>query len=115
MKTWFCFYIINKTISGFVAGCSTDRAAQSELYALYVDINLKNKGIGSKLLASLIIELKNMGMQSLIVWAMAKNINAISYYKNKGAMECKRRINAFGNEKVEDICFIWDDITILEF
>ena len=102
-------------IIGFVAGCSTDIAAQSELYALYVDINLKNKGIGSKLLASLIIELKNMKMQSLIVWAMAKNINTISYYKNKGAIECQHRINTFGNEKVEDICLIWDDIKILEF
>lgn len=101
-------------VIGFIAGCSTGIAGQSELYALYVDISLKNRGTGSKLLASLIIELKNMGMQSLIVWAMAKNINAISYYKNKGAIECKRRINTFGNEKVEDICLIWDDITMLE-
>ena len=102
-------------IIGFVAVCSTDIAAQSELYALYVDINLKNKGIGSKLLASLIIELKNMEMQSLIVWAMAKNINTVSYYKHKGAIECQRRINTFGNEKVEDICLIWEDIARIGF
>lgn len=41
-------------IIGFVAGYITEIVAQSELYALYVDTNLKNKGIGSKLLASLI-------------------------------------------------------------
>ena len=97
-------------IIGFVAGCSIEIVAQSELYALYVDTNLKNKGIGSKLLASLIIELKNMGMQSLIVWTMAKNINTVSYYKHKGAIACQRRINTFGNEKVEDVCLIWEDI-----
>lgn len=100
-------------VIGFVAGCSTGVANQAELYALYVDINLKNKGVGSKLLAALIIELKNVKMQSLIVWAMAKNIKAISYYKYKGAIEYQRRINTFGNEKVEDLCLIWENIASL--
>lgn len=97
-------------VIGFIAGCGTDIATQAELYALYTDINLKNMGIGSKLLTSLIIELKNTEMQSLIVWAMAQNINAISYYKHKGALEYQDRINTLGNERIKDLCLIWKNI-----
>ena len=97
-------------VIGFIAGCRTERVAQAELYALYVDIHLKHTGIGSKLLASLGLELKNQDIQSLIVWAMAKNINAISYYKYKGAIDYQHRINTFADEQVEDLCLIWENI-----
>ena len=100
----------NSEIVGFVAGCIDDKNLEGELYALYVDPTLKNSGIGSKLLNTFFDYIKEKNMTKAIVWAMSKNKNAISYYKNKGAVEYNHRMNNFAGEVVEDTALIWENV-----
>lgn len=100
----------NSEIVGFVAGCMDDKNLEGELYAIYVDPTLKNSGIGSKLLEIFFDYIKQNNMTKAIVWAMSKNKNAISYYKHKGAVEYKHRMNNFDGEIVEDTALIWRNI-----
>ena len=100
----------NNQVIGFVAGCIDDENSEGELYALYVDPALKNTGIGSKLLDKFFEHMKENNITSIIVWAMSKNKNAISYYKHKGAVEYNHRMNSFDGEVVEDTALIWRQI-----
>ena len=100
----------NNEVIGFVAGCIDDENSEGELYALYVDPALKNTGIGSKLLDKFFEHMKENNITSIIVWAMSKNKNAISYYKHKGAVEYNHRMNSFDGEVVEDTALIWRQI-----
>ena len=100
----------NSEIIGFVAGCIDDKNLEGELYALYVELSLKNSGVGSKLLGTFFDYIKEKNMAKAIVWAMSKNKNAISYYKHKGAVEYEYRMNNFDGEVVEDTALIWRNI-----
>ena len=100
----------NDKIIGFVAGCIDDKNLEGELYALYVELSLKNSGVGSKLLGTFFDYIKEKNMAKAIVWAMSKNKNAISYYKHKGAVEYEYRMNNFDGEVVEDTALIWRNI-----
>lgn len=100
----------NNHVIGFAAGCICDKNYEGELYALYVNPALKNSGIGSRLLEKFFEYMKENQMTSVIVWAMSKNKNAISYYKHKGAVEYNYRMNNFDGEVVEDTALIWRKI-----
>lgn len=100
----------NNQVIGFVAGYIDDENSEGELYALYVNSTLKNTGIGSKLLDKFFEHMKENNITSIIVWAMSKNKNAISYYKHKGAVEYNHRMNSFDGEVVEDTALIWRQI-----
>ena len=100
----------NSEIIGFVAGCIDDKNLEGELYALYVELSLKNSGVGRKLLDIFFDYIKEKNMTKAIVWAMSKNKNATSYYKHKGAVEYEYRKNNFNGEVVEDTALIWRNI-----
>lgn len=53
-----------------------------EIYAIYVDVNYKNKGIGTILIKSALYDLMNE-YKKIILWCMDDNLQAIQFYKNR--------------------------------
>lgn len=102
-----------ENILGFIAGIINKESQVAELYAIYVNISLKGNGLGSKLLSELCKSLRNSDMKKMIVWAMSSNIKTVNYYKYKGAKEYATRKNEFDGQIVEDICLIWEDISLI--
>lgn len=53
-----------------------------EIYAIYVDVNYQNKGIGTKLIKSALYDLMN-DYKKIILWCIDDNLQAMQFYKNK--------------------------------
>lgn len=75
-------------VAGFVAaGASRDADADqatAEVYAIYVDPDCWNRGIGRNLLAQAERDLKQAGYQAATLWVLAANEQARRFYQAAG-------------------------------
>lgn len=73
---------INSQIAGYCI--STFKDTIGETQTLHVDENLRNSGIGKKLMDNHINWLKNNGCKTINITVAAENSNAIEFYKSLG-------------------------------
>ena len=68
-----------------------------EIYAIYVNINFKNKGIGTQLIKSALNDLIKE-CKKIILWCMSDNHESIEFYKKRSFKEVdKVKVNIGGN------------------
>ena len=78
-----------------------------EIYAIYVDILHKNRGIGTKLIKEALKNLMNK-YEKVILWCVSENIESINFYVKRNFKMSSRTNNIFGNKKIQEIAMLYD-------
>ncbi|MCU6795657.1 GNAT family N-acetyltransferase [Paenibacillus sp. WQ 127069] len=83
-----------------------------ELNAIYLLKEYQGQGIGTILVKSVIHELKQLGMKSLVVLVLEDN-NSRLFYEELGG-KCIDTVEIeFSGKKLKELVYGWDDINIL--
>lgn len=75
-----------------------------EIYALYVDLDSKNKGIGTKLIKTALVDLIN-DYEKIILWCMSDNFESIQFYKKRGFKELDKIKVKIGRKDLYESAF----------
>lgn len=98
----FCRYLDNNKYS------SNYEEIDCELVALYVDSNLKQKGIGKELFKYVKKEFRAMGKKKMILWCLKENYTARAFYEKMRGNLYKTKKLLIGNEEYDEISYIYD-------
>ena len=100
---------------GIIAGYATvgrNRARQlpqeGEIYELYLRPEYQGVGLGSRLFAAAREALAERNLNGLVVWALADNHGALSFYDGLGGHEIAEGAETFDGKSLQKIAFIWD-------
>ena len=58
---------------------------EKQIKVMYVDPDFQNRGIGKALLAAIFVEFKKQGFERAMLWCIAANKAACSFYQKHGA------------------------------
>ncbi len=104
-------------IVGFVSGGpnrNPDPVYKGELYAIYILQAYQGLGIGRKLTLALAQSLFEAGLDSMILWVLAKN-PARRFYESLGGQLVKSGQFEISGVTIEEVAYGWPDIrTLLE-
>lgn len=82
---------------------NTDNKHNSEIHVLYVEPDLKRKGIGTKLFKYAKKYFINQEKQKLIIWCLKGNELAIRFYEKMGGQIVSERKTTVNNIEVEEV------------
>lgn len=82
--------------------------AAGEIYELYLRPEYQGLGLGSRLFLAARAELKRRSLAGTVVWVLADNERAISFYSNAGGRAVAEGAEYFDGEKLGKYAFIWD-------
>lgn len=96
------------------AGPSRDRNLphSGEVYTLYVDIDWQGRGIGRQLLDRLFTGLIEAGMESAVIWVLAKNPSRF-FYEAVGGQRIAERQERFAGVLLDEVAYTWADSAAL--
>lgn len=94
----------NNLILGFASICSArdpdfDPTHCGEISAIYLNPDVWHKGLGKKLCAEAISELKKLGFSEVIVWVLEENVQARKFYESIGFVAT----NLYKTESYENV------------
>ncbi len=98
----FCRYIDNNSFSKEI------QEADCELLALYVEPNLKYRGIGTKLFQYVTQEFKNKDRTKMILWCLKDNEPSKKFYTKMGGKIIKEREISIGKNDYKEVCFLYN-------
>jgi ribosomal protein S18 acetylase RimI-like enzyme len=109
----FIYVAINDTgkIIGFASGKSIDeKNYDGELYSLYLLQECRGLGVGRQLISAIVMQFKDKGIYSMMVWVMNQNKSGLGFYERMGGKEYNYRTSTFGETVVRDVAYGWKDI-----
>lgn len=80
-----------------------------ELFALYVDIDWQNRGLGRALLDAAFAGLRDAGHDGALAWVLAGNPSRYFYEAMGGRLLGERR-ERFAGTKLSEIAYGWSDL-----
>jgi len=80
---------------------------EGEIYEIYLKPEYQGIGLGTKLFADAKNELKRRGYEGVVVWALADNDAALSFYHNAGGRAVATGSEHFDHKKLEKTAFAW--------
>lgn len=102
--------VANNKILGFVCGLNNrDKSIEDidgELWAIYVDPNESNHGVGTILFKSFKDELNQRGIFTMNVWVLEDNLSARSFYEKMGG-ELSQHVKEIeiGGKKLKEVSY----------
>ena len=104
----------NNQIVGFATG-GKERTRKydgykGELYAIYLLEAQQGKGLGQKLFKSVVNDLKEMKLNSMLIWALEEN-PACRFYEALGGKKIDTAKIEIDGQKLSEIAYGWDDLT----
>jgi len=102
-------------VVGFAAGGperSGDATYGGEVYALYVLKAHQRKGIGRRLVVAAAEELRRRGLDSLLIWVLARNPHR-AFYEALGGKELRSQIIEIAGRSLEEVAYGWPDTRVL--
>lgn len=88
---------------------STELPHAGEIFTLYVAPEQQDRGIGRALLLSLFVELSERGLNSALVWVLARN-PARFFYEAMGGRCVARKVEQLWNTPLPQTAYGWDDL-----
>jgi ribosomal protein S18 acetylase RimI-like enzyme len=79
----------------------------AEIYELYLQPEYQGLGFGRRLFTAARRDLAQSGMNSLVVWALSENENAVAFYRALGGSAVARSSERFGDKTLDKIAFGW--------
>ena len=80
---------------------------KGEIYEIYLLPEYQGIGLGTELFLAARRELLRFGFDSTVVWALAENTQACSFYGNAGGITVARANEQFGETSLTKIAFGW--------
>ena len=80
----------------------------SQIYAIYIDYKLKNRGYGTILLNYVKAYLKNNGCKNMVLWCIYRNYPSRIFYEKRGGIEGKKIKSLIGPQRIYEISYIFD-------
>lgn len=104
----------NGKVVGFATG-GKERTGKyddyvGELYAIYLLEGQQGKGIGRMLFESVVDDLKEMKLNSMLIWALEEN-PACHFYEKLGGKKIDTAEIEIDGQKLSEIAFGWDNLT----
>lgn len=78
-----------------------------EIYELYLRPEFQGLGFGRKLFSAAQRDLRQSGLQSLVVWALSDNDTAVGFYRALGGRAVARSSERFGGKVLDKVAFAW--------
>ncbi len=98
----FCRYIYDNSNSPEIID------ADCELSVLYVESNLKNKGIGTALFKYVINEFKKQNKTCMVIWCLKDNVIGNRFYTKMGGTIVSEKAITKGNKEYKEVCFLYN-------
>jgi GNAT superfamily N-acetyltransferase len=111
-------YVAEETpgdIVGFVSGGperSGDPVYTGEVYAIYLLERWQGQGIGRQLIITLVRQLMQLGLTSLLIWVLAQNPSR-RFYEALGGRPVRERLEVTGGVELVDVAYGWLDVCTL--
>lgn len=80
-----------------------------EIYELYLRPEYQGLGFGRRLFGAARKDLIGAGLPSTVVWALAENDPATSFYRALGGRAVARSSETFGTQVLDKLAFAWGD------
>lgn len=99
-------------VVGFVAfgeNRRKNKKYQGEISALYILEGYQRQGLGSRLVKSAVQQLKEDGINSMIIWVLAEN-PAVEFYRSLGGEQVEEKILVIGGTDLDEIAFGWNQL-----
>lgn len=80
---------------------------QGEIFELYLDPTYQGLGFGPRLFDGARQRLRELGLNGLLVWALADNEAACSFYLRQGGKPIAKGAECFGEKSLPKIAFAW--------
>jgi ribosomal protein S18 acetylase RimI-like enzyme len=84
-----------------------------EFYAIYLDSDTRNLGLGRALMASMADHLLRHGLDDGVVWALDRNRGACWFYERLGGQRCGERPITFAGRRFTEVGYRWHDLSVL--
>src|SRR6266404_9362529 len=78
-----------------------------EIYELYLRPEFQGLGFGRKLFSAARKDLAQSGLQSLVIWALSDNEQAVGFYRALGGKAVARSSERFGTRTLDKVAFAW--------
>jgi ribosomal protein S18 acetylase RimI-like enzyme len=78
-----------------------------EVYELYLRPEFQGLGFGRKLFSAARRDLVQSGLNSLVVWALSDNEQAVGFYRALGGKAVARSSERFGTRTLDKVAFAW--------
>lgn len=92
--------------TGFCFAGDSDRRGWAEIYAIYVHPDHWRRGHGRALIEAAEEELEALGHRQALLWVLASNQRARSFYQRQGWSLAKPvRIEEIGGVQVTEVCY----------
>lgn len=100
----------NEILGVIIFGESKDFNAEviGEVFVLYVKVEEKRKGIGTKLLKFAQNQLLEQGYEKMVIWCLKGNEQGSEFYKKHGGRKIKERDYIVGGIKVREEGFLFN-------
>lgn len=103
----------NKIVQGYTsygAARIPRRSKTGEIYELYLAPTFQGLGLGKMLFTAARQALTRRGSRSLLVWALADNEAACSFYARLGGQRCATSAETYGDVSLSRIAFLWESV-----
>ena len=80
-----------------------------ELYAIYLLEGQQGKGLGQKLFQSVVDDLKEKQLNSMVIWALADN-PACRFYEKLGGKKIDAAEIELDGKKLDEVAYGWDEL-----
>jgi GNAT superfamily N-acetyltransferase len=103
-------------VVGFAAGnplAETKHGADSELSAVYLRHEFQRAGIGRRLVAAVVDDQRSRGATAMIVWLIAGNKAARSFYESLGAELAVEQPFQWDGLDLVEAGYVWRDLDAL--
>lgn len=84
-------------------------AYRGELYAIYLLEGQHGRGIGQKLFQSVVDDLKEKQLNSMLIWALAEN-PACHFYEKLGGRKIDTAEIELDGKKLDEVAYGWDEL-----
>ena len=105
---------IDGAVCGFVSGGGilwSGLSTGSEVSALYLLDAAKRRGIGRALFQAELTALASRGFTSTGLWVLSGNVPARRFYETMGGRPAETRIDTMGGLTLDEIAYVWNDLT----
>ncbi len=85
-----------------------EEPADCEGIALYVRYNLRNRGVGKRLMRHAFDHFRAAGKKKMIVWCLKENHDSRAFYEKAGGKEFRTGSHNWGGKDYEMISYLYD-------
>jgi ribosomal protein S18 acetylase RimI-like enzyme len=100
------------TIIGFASGGAIREPIagyDAELYAIYLDLAARGRGVGKSMVRALAKRLEEEGFTNMVVWVLEANA-AVGFYEQLGATLVAAKTVTIGGAELPEIAYAWSSL-----